>query len=210
MKTISRSTYALLVATFVVSMAASQAHAWNPPPGPAIDQATPPPTPTTLLREAHGYIIQNGISILYNDGYWFAAQMLQQWQQELLNGVRYADVYLDRQKVVIELCFFFSLYCKDVYTIASWPLAADNHYFNPDTGRGLNPGNLDELAAWAEVLPQIILSYVTSGISYLDVDVRPNLQEGYPSALQMFDKEYANALHASFAPAVPGIGGRAL
>jgi hypothetical protein len=127
MRTTSRSTYALLVAMLVVSMEASQARAWNSPEGPAIDQTTPPPTPTALLTQAHGYIIQNGIFILYNDGYWFAAQMLRQWRQELLNGIRYADTFLGRQVVSLNLCFFLGLECITLYS-RSWPLAANNHY----------------------------------------------------------------------------------
>ena len=52
-------------------MAAPPARAWNPPPGEA-DRTKRPETPTTLLWEAHGYLIQTGISVLHNDGYWFA------------------------------------------------------------------------------------------------------------------------------------------
>jgi hypothetical protein len=80
---------------FALSSQVPQAGAWNPPDGPQdrLDLALPPLAPTIPLNRAHGYIIQNGISILYNDGYWFAAQMLRDGQQELLNGVRYADVY---------------------------------------------------------------------------------------------------------------------
>jgi hypothetical protein len=49
---------------------------------------------------------------LYNDGYWFAAQFLRDWQPELLNGIRYADVFFDRGTVELQLCFFLSLYCE--------------------------------------------------------------------------------------------------
>src|SRR5215469_7404181 len=98
MSTASRRINLLLVVALVLTMAASQSRAWDPPDGRMdpnrpdlanrLDLAEEPATPTTLLPQAHGYIIQNGISILYNDGYWFAAQMLRESQQELLNGVR--------------------------------------------------------------------------------------------------------------------------
>jgi hypothetical protein len=200
---IHRTPYKLLAAMLMASMVAAEAAAWNPPPGPSIDQATPPRTPTTLLKEAHGYITQNGIAVLNNDGYWFAAQMLQQWQQELLNGVRYADVYDGRQKVVIEACALVVWVCEDIYEIKDWPLAADNHYFNPDTNRGLDPGLWNEVAFWAKYLPPWVL-----GIANIHVTVRPALADGYPSALHMFDVEYRNALSAYADPTVPGIGGR--
>ena len=142
MSTTSRRTYALLVAAFVVLMAASQARAWDPPEGPDIDQADDLPTPTTLLHQAHGYIIQNGISVLHNDGYWFAAQFLREWQQELLNGVRYADEYLGRGTAELKLCFGnaflnIAIYCDSLWSIR-FPIAGMGHFFNPDTGQGLD------------------------------------------------------------------------
>jgi hypothetical protein len=188
-------------------MAASQSRAWNPPDGPADrpDLAEKPATPTTLLKQAHGYIIQNGISILNNDGYWFAAQMLRQWQPQLLNGVRYADVYLGRQVITLNLCFFLGNGC---FTLASdsWPLAADNHYFNPDTDRGLDPGTLQDLASWAEFLSQDILRYLDLGIAKPEFDIKPDLKDGYTSALQMFDEEYAHALNTYFETSAPSCG----
>ena len=66
-----------LIVMAALSGVTSQAYAWgHPPDGPAPDQATPVTDPSTVLNQtkAHGYILQNGISILYNDGYWFAAQ----------------------------------------------------------------------------------------------------------------------------------------
>jgi len=210
MITTSRRTHSFLVVALLALIAVSQARAWDPPDGPKDrpDLAAPPTTPTTLLPKAHGYIIQNGISVLHNDGYWFAAQMLRQWQQELLNGVRYADVYLGDQVAALNLCFLFGAKCTAVYS-RSWPLAADNHYFNPDTGRGLDPGALNEAAFWAEILPQAVTEYLTAGIAYLDIDIRPDLQNGYPSALQMFDEEYSNALSAYFSHSAPSCGSAA-
>jgi hypothetical protein len=80
--------------------------------------------------------------------------------------------------------------------------------FNPDTGQGLDPDFLNEYAFWAEFVPQWALTYLTAGIAYIDIDIRPNLQDGYPSALQRFDEEYANALNAYFDRSAPSIGGR--
>jgi hypothetical protein len=184
--------------------------AWNPPAGgPASDQAAHPITPETPLREGHGHITQDGIAVLNNDGYWFAAQQLRQWQQDLLDGVRYADVYLGNQQVFIRLCEIG--FCKDVYTRDSewrWPLAADNHYFNPDTGRGFDPGPMNELAFWSPAIPSAILGLVVIG-TYLQVDIRPDLKDGYPSAVSMFSDEYQSALQAFNNSSVPiSIGGR--
>jgi hypothetical protein len=101
------STHRVVWSVFVglaITAIASTSYAWNPPDGPADDQVTMPANPATLLPKAHGYIIQNGIRILYNDGYWFAAQTLTQWQQQLLDGVRWADKYQGTQSVDLELC----------------------------------------------------------------------------------------------------------
>jgi hypothetical protein len=150
MNTLNRTMPRLLLGAAALFFIGRPAYAWDPPDGvvqsngtPAADQAIPPATPTTLLPKAHGYIIQNGISILYNDGYWFAAQTLRQWQQELLNGVRYADVYQGTQQVDLEICELFGVNCNNIDSGvdgASWPYAADNHYFNPDTDKGLQAG----------------------------------------------------------------------
>lgn len=214
MSTTSRRTYALLVAAFVVSMAASQARAWDPPGGRDIDQADHPPTPTTLLRQAHAYIIQNGISVLHNDGYWFAAQFLRDWQQELLNGVRYADVYRGRGTVELELCPFnplsglFDLPCKTLESGTSFPIAGMGHFFNPDTGQGLDIEHYKEIIKLLP-LPEWASSLLTGGLAYLHVDIEPsNLSDVSPSALELFEEEYANALNAYFDGSAPSIGGR--
>lgn len=197
-----------LLAALATCTLTSSALAWDPPDGPSVDQATPPATPDTLLRPAHGYITQTGISILYNDGYWFAAQQIRASQQELLNGVRYADVYRGRQEVVLESCEAFGIFCQNVKTLASWPLAADNHYFNPDTGGGLDTGALHVIATWAPLIPPVLLESFTGGLIFLDLQVSPALESSYPSALEMIDMEYANALGAYRGQSVTSIGGR--
>jgi hypothetical protein len=198
MSTIIRGTSVLLVSALVASMAVSQASAWNPPDGPAWDPedrpgnrpdlAYQPPTPTTLLWRAHGYITQNGISILYNDGYWFAAQFLRDWQYELLNGVRYADVRNGKQKIYvtvlkIPVCRENKLveYCK------SWSAAANNHYFNSDTGRGLDLKKyIKEYGGWTKI-PGVQIY----GKPPLSLDAT------YGSALEVFSTVYCNALNSS-------------
>jgi hypothetical protein len=210
------STIASSVPVLVMSLAATDVYAWNPPDGPDFDHADPPATPTTLLRKAHGYITQNGISILYNDGYWFAAQWLQQMenQQELLNGVRYADVYQGRQAVNLEICLI-GLFCDQLDTFKDWPYAADNHYFNPDTGAGLNPGYLSDAATWGPYVTGLVsmsleefLLGISLGTVSLDIIVQPSLASQYPSALTWFETEYGNATSAFLTGGAPSINGR--
>src|SRR5436305_383084 len=88
---------------------------------------------TVWYDQAPGYIIQNGITLLNNDGYWFAAAYLRNHQNELLNGVRWADAYDGRQTVDVEVCELFGLNCNSVPLtgITDWPAGADNHYYNP-------------------------------------------------------------------------------
>ena len=93
----------LLVASVCVSFLTTEAREWDAPDGPTSDTVTPP-APGALLQKAHGYIIQNGISILYNDGYWFAAQALRASQLDILGGVRYADVYQGDQSLGFQEC----------------------------------------------------------------------------------------------------------
>jgi hypothetical protein len=126
--------------------------------------------------------------------------MLRESQQELLNGVRYADAYLGRQEAIFEVgCVPFTELCAKTFTLLSWPLAADNHYFNPDTGRGFNPGGLGTLADWSEVITFLAGGFVGR------LRVQPPLESGYPSALQMFDEEYATALYFATLASALGI-----
>jgi hypothetical protein len=210
MRFIHRRLLALAVAAAFVAAASGPARAWDPPAGPFPDQATPPATPTTLVRNAHGYIIQNGISILYNDGYWFAAQALRQQQQELLNGVKYADEYQGRQAVNLEVCGIGFL-CTPLDDFKDWPLAADNHYFNPDTGLGLNPGYLHDAATWGPYLTGLIsniVSGISLGIVNVDIVVQPELASQYPSSVSWFAAEYSNAVSAFTGGAAASINGR--
>jgi hypothetical protein len=229
MNTMSRHRCALLVSALVASMAASQARAWNPPDPrkgqeDRLDLAecpkyekTPPykcvKDETTLLKHAHGYITQNGISILYNDGYWFAAQMLRYWQQELLNGVRYADVYEGISKIatyedkdrkylncnpenltiwdkILAHGASGGVYCKEVR------IAPVNHFHNPDTGRGL------DFKPFQDKIDQLVndfggsITYSTPFSPFPEPKKPP-----YPipnrycySALEVFNAVYDNAL----------------
>jgi len=180
---------------------AHDAYAWDPPDGPEVDQATLPAT--GLVHNAHGYLIQTGISVLYNDGYWFAAQTLQASQQELLNGVRYADEKDGRQGVYIQECEFgiFDGPCQnidgpDIWPVyKDWPAAADNHYYNPDTGQGLDTsGFFDELTA--AQIPTAILSVLDLDIYTVGYQVEPQLEFSYPASAGWFRWEYTNAVAA--------------
>ena len=198
-----RTVLAALVVGSAVSVGGPPARAWNPPDGPAIDQTTPPPTPTTLLPKAHGYIIQNGITILNNDGYWLAAQTLRQWQNQLLDGVRYADVYQGSQCVNLNVCTLYVI-CDTLDTVKCWPYAADNHYYNPDTGLGLEAGYLTDAANWAKVAEDILEGPFVS----LDVEVDPSLSSVYPPALFWIQATFANAVSAYQNGSASSIGGR--
>jgi hypothetical protein len=198
---LKKAVFTALVVGGAVSVAGPPAHAWNPPDGPASDQTTPPTTPITLLPKAHGYIIQNGITILNNDGYWLAAQTMRQWQQELLNGVRYADVYQGSQCVNLDACF---IWCTTLDSFKCWPWAADNHYYNPDTGQGLQAGYLADAAEWTSYVEDAL----GAGLVGLSVDVEPSLQSVYPSALDWIQTEFANALSAYRGGSPTSIGGR--
>jgi hypothetical protein len=180
--------------------------AWDVPVGKAADQATPPTTPTTLLHEAHGYLIQNGITVLNNDGYWFAAQMLRSWQQELLNGVRYADKKDGTQSVDLDVYVGVCPVCYEqkYATLKSWDLAADNHYFNPTTNAGLDTKTLGEAATWAPFIEDLLLPPGTG----TNVVVSPALQQHYPSSLVWLDQEYTSAKNAFLGGVGGSIGGR--
>jgi hypothetical protein len=126
-----------------------------------------------------------------------------------LNGVRYADVYLGRQEVVVEACIGIDPFdvCTDLGTAKSWPLAADNHYFNPDTGLGLNLTGFSAIAAFAPDIAQLLEGF-TLGLANVKAEVRPSLDSSYPSAVDMFQMEYGNALNAYFNRPATSIGNR--
>jgi hypothetical protein len=139
-----------------------------------------------------------------------------QWQQELLNGVRYADRYLGDQVVKVNFCVIVALFvplCTNVDNIPGvgpyehrWPLAADNHYFNPDTGRGLDTRKVQDTALSELQLPDALTEAITLGRARLEIEVEPPLRDDYTSALQMFDEEYAHALNAYFERSAPSCG----
>ncbi|MDX2022368.1 MAG: hypothetical protein SF187_19185 [Deltaproteobacteria bacterium] len=154
----------------------SPAFAWNPPSGPSKFDADAPLTPTTPLSKGHAWITQAAISVLYNDGYWFAADKLRENQNHILSGNRWQDVRDGDQRAVLVGCAIplvgISNYCPDwlktdIKTIDSWPLSAVNHYYNPDTKKGLDFGSLTTLQYWQ--IP-------TGGIVF--IDIRPNLGTG--------------------------------
>ncbi len=217
MKKLSLRTAGALALAVLTLAATRPARAWDPPDGPAADQVTPPATPTTLLPKAHGYIIQNGITILNNDGYWAAAQQLRQWQQELLNGVRYADKYEGSQSVDLQICELFGVSCQTLDSgidNVSWPYGADNHYFNPDTGQGLQAGWLATTAYWGPIVSFLFQVDFTAGLVFLAVDVQPPLASVYPSALTWMQTEFTNAQNAylgtNLPPSISGRSGMAL
>lgn len=187
-----------------LAIVAPPARAWNPPDGNAPDQANPPSSPTALVPKAHGYIIQNGIAILNNDGYWVAAQTLKQWQQELLNGVRYADVYQGSQCVNLVVKELDGLFSQTFPSFKCWPWAADNHYYNPDTNYGLEAGYLADAAEWTQILEDIIEGPIVS----VDVEVDPTLKVIYPSALDWVTTEFNNATSAYRGGSPASINGR--
>jgi hypothetical protein len=211
-KRLVRHCAVMILSALVATFAALDARAWDPPDPPdgstAADLAMAPATPTTPYPKAHGYIIQSGIDVLYSDGYWFAAQTMRTSQQELLNGVRYADVKDGRQGVVVQACAAISLICKDVTSpgdlgLPSWPYAADNHYFNPDTGNGLS---VDALAAIATATS--LPSQFSPGLGF-QLAVDPSLGTGnFPSNLSWMTAVYGNAVAGFQGQAIPSVGGR--
>jgi hypothetical protein len=202
----------MILVGMLATFAALDARAWDPPDSPdgstATDLAKPPATPTTPYPKAHGYIIQSGIDVLYNDGYWFAAQTMRGFQQELLNGVRYADKKDGQQGVVVQVCAVLGAFCEDVtspgdFGLPAWPYAADNHYFNPDTGMGLNIEALADIAAAAS-LPNNF-----NAVLGAQLGVDPSLVTGnYTSNLLWLNAEYGNAVAAFQGQSAPSIGGR--
>lgn len=165
--------------------------AWNPPSGTKFE-ADGPATPTTPLAKGHGWITQAGISILHNDGYWFAADALRENQNHILSGNRWQDVRDGDQRAVLVACAIpligIANYCPDwasteVRTLETWPLSAVNHYYNPDTKKGLDFNALTTLQYW-----QIV------GAGTVFVDIRPNLGTGGTfAATTMMGQEFQTA-----------------
>ena len=201
-------------AILLLAAGGREARAWNPPgnDGDPPDFTAGLTTPDTILFKTHGYLIQTGISVLYNDGYWFAAQSLKASQQELLNGVRYADLYEGKQIVAAKLCTLFYQWCPvTIADLKDWPYAADNHYYNPDTGAGLRAGALNDAASWGPYITAAIASVANSttlGLVGGKIEVNPAFDPQYPSGVEKFQIEYGNAVNASLGLFATSINGR--
>jgi hypothetical protein len=215
MKRSEKLAVAALGAVFIGGAFTPEARAWNPPeedpnfPG-ATDHAAPLATPSTPYPKAHGYIIQRGADIIYNDGYWFAAQRMRDMQQQMINGVRYADKKDGSQGVVWQQCELLGFFCQNIWTDTSnsWPYAADEHYFNPDTGLGLDGNPLASAAALSQI-PTTIISLIDFRLYYVQPTIQPTLLNGhYTSAIDGFAAAYASAVAAFKRQSVQSIGGR--
>lgn len=176
----------------------SLCYAWNPPDGHSQTEATGPDTPTTPLKKGHGWITQAGISILENDGYWFAAERLRAQQNNLLSGNRWEDEGEGRQKAELVTCAIplgpFN-YCPkiagDRTFIKDWPLSADNHYYNPDTKAGLNVESLAAAQYWHGLILFILPIPTLPAHSF--VDISPNLKGGYLSGPDRMNSRFQSA-----------------
>lgn len=166
-------------------MGSSICYAWNPPDGDTISDATPPGTATTPLTKGHGWLTQAGISILDNDGYWFAAQRLRAQQNNLLSGNRWEDEGEGKQKAELVECLLPLgplNTCPIIglrQTLKQWPLSADNHYYNPDTKAGLNVGALVVLQYWAGTIQFL---HLIPG-AHVFIDISPDLKSSYLSGV---------------------------
>ena len=115
--------------------------------------------------------------------------------------MRYADVYQGSQCVSLDITYLFGSQATKLTDFQCWPYAADNHYFNPDTGKGLQAGALNDAATWGPYILDI-------GFVGLDVAVDPHLDSEYPSALGWIETEFANAQSAFQGGSPLSIGGR--
>jgi hypothetical protein len=99
--------------------------------------------PENFNDKAHGYIIEHAIRLLEDEGYdnWAAAARF--YHQRLMDGARWADSGAGRLRASIYVYSFFGLSKTEVVSEDVGPLAAFNHYHDPDTRNGLDLSGLD-------------------------------------------------------------------
>ena len=73
----------------------------------------------------------HAFDILENEGYRNWAEIARTFRKEILNGVRYADTKLGRQRINVALKVF-GLEVEDFREITSYTTAGQGHYFNPE------------------------------------------------------------------------------
>lgn len=206
---------AFLVAAF---LAAGAALAWNPPP-PEVD---PPQTPDDakharlsprghFQHHAHSFIIERAARILASEGHANWASSISQYHQHLLDGAMYPDRYGAPMytKVTLRVLGFKA----KQWSFHLCNAASLEHYYNPDTGKGLRLAYWQDLERLAK-LEAPILSWLGAGLIGLDglvfatVDVDPDFREEYPPATARCQEFFDKALDAwrGKLPPEPGRG----
>lgn len=162
----------LAVAAAIGLGTGSSAWGWNPPKGSdtfsACEQLTclpfsvdPAKTvthadtsysyPDHFNENAHGYIIEHAIQLLENEGYenWAAAAHF--YHQRLMDGARWADTGAGRLRASVYQSTCFGFDSHEVMSQDVAPLAAFNHYHDPNTGAGIDLSGLDLLDTLGDV-----------------------------------------------------------
>ncbi|MFC2165051.1 hypothetical protein ACFLT2_08665 [Acidobacteriota bacterium] len=125
--------FVVLVCHSIDGPGLSHAYAWNAPGGPTKDVANLAKyIPHKKYHpKGHAYIIEHAFDILENDGYRNWAEIARSFRKEILNGVRFADTKLGRQRIYVALKLF-GIEVEDFGQITSFPIAGQGHYFNPE------------------------------------------------------------------------------
>jgi len=173
---------------------ASPCRSWNPPGGTG-QWADIAHEPGRYHDSAHVYIIERAIEILRNDGYENWAEVCLQELQALSNGAMWAD----RADVDLVLYWEYS-----VLWVFSWEggskrlcnLASLNHFYNPDTGVGLDLRawqGLEKTANWGKV---VCLLAGLGGLFDVSADVRPDFPAFGQAAVDLCREKYDSAVSA--------------
>ncbi|MDI9586024.1 MAG: hypothetical protein QM473_17525 [Acidobacteriota bacterium] len=181
--------------------------AWNPPPTqehrglPTIAGERDDTPVLTYFADAawenlyspkgHGYIIQHAVELLRADGYGNWADVAQANQMHLLSGAAHADNYLGRIRALFQLEVLWGLFSWDVYEYDITCRAGCEHYHNVSDGKGLQ---MPIEATLADIFDWFVFRYFLSvGPASIDMDIVPELQSQYPSAVMLCQKHFTKA-----------------
>jgi len=209
----------LLFCTLMESPYIPQVGAWNGPGGPTKKTADLELYIPHLHyhTKGHAYIIEHAMDVLENDGYRNWAGISRSFRQELLNGVRYADRMYGNQRIFLAFSYL-GFGRKDLYEVASYPIAGQEHYFNPKrfnpNRREFKKGDRSGLIADEKKifnglgkLVNVLLKAIQHGIGAkfgagildpffkLHFVLEPsNLTIKFPSAIENFELAYTKAV----------------
>ena len=190
---------------------ATDAWGWNPPGRQAQNAQDPESAKHAAINgdtkkaggyqhTPHAYLIEHAIRILREDGHTNWAAFAQQHHEDLLDGCMYPDRAGPDLRIQVSLWVTVPFPLK----VKTWshPLcnyASNDHYFNPDTGKGLDLTWWNDAKLLAKGAAPLLSALGAGalgldGLAFATVDIVPDIQKQYASGIDRCQQAYGKAL----------------